>query len=198
MIFSAKHPLAAAVLAGCLLLGACGAGDGAGAGNPDSELTPEEASAPLPEGSPPALVAIRDEAGELLDGGLDAYEQRLDELRGTPIVVNKWASWCGPCRLEFPYFQALASERGGEIAFLGIDGNDSEDSAAQFLEELPLPYPSYFDPDLEIADTLDGPPKAFPATAFYDADGELVHTKFGDYKSEEELAGDIERYAGAG
>jgi cytochrome c biogenesis protein CcmG/thiol:disulfide interchange protein DsbE len=199
LIFSIRLPvalLALLALTASVALGACGAGDGAG--NPDSELTPEQARAPLPEGSPPALVAIRDEANELLEGGRDAYEQRLDELRGTPVVVNKWASWCGPCRLEFPYFQALAAERGDEIAFLGIDGNDSEDSARQFLGELPLPYPSYLDPDLEIADTLDGPSKAFPATAFYDRSGELVHTKFGDYKSADELAADVDRYTGAG
>jgi thiol-disulfide isomerase/thioredoxin len=193
LIFSIRLPIAVAALAASLLLGACGADNGAG--NPDSALTPEQARAPLPEGSPPALVAIRDEAGELLGGGVDAYEERLEELRGTPVVVNKWASWCGPCRLEFPYFQALAAKRGDEIAFLGIDGNDSEERARRFLGDLPLPYPSYLDPDLDIADLLDGPPKAFPATAFYDRGGELVHTKFGDYKSEEELADDITRYA---
>ncbi len=105
----------------------------------------------------------------MLDGGTDAFKERLAELEGTPVVVNKWASWCGPCRLEFPFFQSQADERGSEIAFLGIVSNDSEDAAATFLEELPLPYPSYLDPDQDIAREIES--IAFPATAFYDRSG---------------------------
>ena len=177
-------------LAGLLAAG-CGGSD---AGNPDSRLSIEEATEPL-EGAPPQLAEIRAQANDLLGGGADAFEQRLRELRGIPVVVNKWASWCGPCRLEFPWFQSIARERGGEIAFLGVDANDSDSTAEQFLSELPLPYPSYTDPDLEIAQDLGGPPQAFPATAFYDRSGELVFTRPGVYSSEQELIADVERYA---
>jgi cytochrome c biogenesis protein CcmG, thiol:disulfide interchange protein DsbE len=179
-----------AVLLVTLALAACGDDD---AGNPDSSLTPDEAQAPL-EGAPPQLAAIRDQANELLDGGNDAFGQRLTELKGTPVVVNKWASWCGPCRLEFPFFQSQAQERGVEIAFLGVLSNDSEAAGATFLEELPLPYPSYLDPDQEIAREIKS--IAFPATAFYDRSGELVYTKQGQYEDEAALAADIDRYAG--
>jgi cytochrome c biogenesis protein CcmG, thiol:disulfide interchange protein DsbE len=179
-----------------LVLVACGGSDD-GAGNPESELSAEEATAPL-TGAPPPLVAIRDEANELLDGGADAFDRRLEELRGTPVVVNKWASWCGPCRLEFPFFQSQAAERGAEIAFLGVDSNDSEAAARDFLEQLPLPYPSYVDPDSKIAAELKAP-VAFPATAFYDRSGELVYTHAGPYTEDSDLAADINRYAiGAG
>jgi thiol-disulfide isomerase/thioredoxin len=182
---------AAALLAG-LVLAACGSGGGAG--NPDSRLTPDQATAPLEDASP-QLTGIREEANQLLDGGTEAYDQRLEELKGTPIVVNKWASWCGPCRLEFPWFQSLAEKRGGEIAFLGVASNDSEDAASTFLSELPLPYPSYLDPDLKIAQDLGGPPQAFPATAFYDRSGELAFTHPGVYQDEQDLAADVDRYA---
>ena len=180
------------VLAASIALVACGSSEDVG--NPDSELTPEQASAPI-EGAPPQLAAVRAQANQLLDGGTDAFDDRLTELEGTPVVVNKWASWCGPCRAEFPYFQSQADERGGEIAFLGVGGNDSEDALATFLEELPLPYPTYLDPDLDIAADLGGPTSAFPATAFYDASGELVFTHNGLYSSEDDLAADIDRYA---
>ena len=175
-----------------LALGACGSDDGAG--NPDSELSAQEATKPL-EGAPPELSAIREQANQLLEGGTDAFEARLAELRGTPVVVNKWASWCGPCRLEFPFFQSLAQRRGAEIAFLGVDSNDAEDAAATFLEQLPLPYPSYLDPDQDVAAVI-GAPANFPATAFYAADGELVHTRQGGYASEADLLADIETYLG--
>ena len=192
MTFRFRLPFALLALASCLALAACGSDDGAG--NPDSELTPEQASAPLPEGSPPELVAIRDEANQLLGGGQDAYRERLEALRGTPVVVNKWASWCGPCRLEFPHFQEVAAERGAEIAFLGVDMDDSEPSAEEFLSRLPLPYPSYLDPDKEISALLGGSVNAIPATAFYDRRGELVHTKFGQYTSSDDLAAEIDEH----
>jgi cytochrome c biogenesis protein CcmG/thiol:disulfide interchange protein DsbE len=176
-----------------VVIGLAACGSGSGAGNPDSKLSVDEATAPL-NGAPPQLAAIRAQANQILDGGTDAFEARLAELKGTPVVVNKWASWCGPCRLEFPYFQSQAEKRGTEIAFLGDFGNDSKDTGETFLSELPLPYPSYDDPDQKIADLLKAP-QNFPATAFYDRSGELVFTHQGQYRDEQELAADIARYA---
>jgi thiol-disulfide isomerase/thioredoxin len=187
------RPLTAlAVLGAVLALAACGSGDDAG--NPDSELTLEQATAPL-ENAPPQLTAIRDQANELLDEGAEGFENRLAELEGTPVVVNKWASWCGPCRLEFPFFQSQAEQRAKQLAFLGVGANDSEAALTDFLEQLPLPYPSYYDPGLEIAKELGGPTQAFPSTSFYDRGGELVFTRPGGYEDESELAADIDQYA---
>jgi thiol-disulfide isomerase/thioredoxin len=146
------------------------------------------------KGAPPKLAALHDQGGELLPGGTDAFDARLRELRGYPVVVNKWASWCGPCRAEFPHFQSVAARQGKKVAFLGIDSNDGEDSAREFLAEFPVPYPSYIDPDQTIADQVEGA-LAFPATAFYDKDGRLVHVRNGPYSNDDELAADIERYA---
>jgi cytochrome c biogenesis protein CcmG/thiol:disulfide interchange protein DsbE len=191
-----RHSLPAIAAALALLVSvataACGSGEGGG--NPDSRLSPEQAREPL-AGAPPPLASIREQANQLLDGGTEAFDQRLEELRGYPVVVNKWASWCGPCRFEFPFFQELADERGGQIAFLGVDSDDSEDAAATFLEELPLPYPSYSDPDKEIASDLGGPPQAFPTTTFYDSGGKRVFTHPGVYADEQDLIADVERYA---
>jgi cytochrome c biogenesis protein CcmG, thiol:disulfide interchange protein DsbE len=184
---------AAAALLLSVGIAACGSGDDGG--NPDSRLTPEQATEPLAN-APPQLAAVREQANQLLDGGTEAFERRLEELRGFPVVVNKWASWCGPCRFEFPWFQSLAEKHGGEIAFLGDAGDDSADALSTFLEELPLPYPSYLDPDLKIAQELGGPVRAFPATAFYDRSGELVYTHPGVYRDEQELIADVNRYAG--
>ena len=173
-------------------LAACGSDDDAG--NPESNLTLEEATAPL-EGASPQLAAVREDANQVLDEGVEGYEERIAELKGTPVVVNKWASWCVPCRREFPWLQNEAIEHERDVAFLAVGGNDSEDALETFLEELPLPYPTYYDPDLEIAEGFGGPRQAFPATAFYDSSGELVYTHFGVYEDEEALAADIERYA---
>ncbi len=77
-------------------------------------------------GSPPPLAALHAQADEILSGGLPALRARLAALRGTPVVINKWASWCEPCRAEFGVFQRVSVARGREVAFIGIDSGDSQ------------------------------------------------------------------------
>jgi cytochrome c biogenesis protein CcmG/thiol:disulfide interchange protein DsbE len=145
-------------------------------------------------GAPAPLAALHEQSSTILDGGRDAFEQRLEALDGTPVVINKWASWCRPCRAEFPIFQRVATERGKEIAFIGVNAGDKRPAAEDFLAERPLPYPSYEDQGEDIARELDAA-KLFPATVFIDARGrDFVH--FGEYTSRAELEADIDRYLG--
>jgi cytochrome c biogenesis protein CcmG, thiol:disulfide interchange protein DsbE len=145
-------------------------------------------------GSPAPLAALHAQANELLPGGTDAYEKRIAALRGYPIVANVWASWCGPCRFEFPTLQKLAARYGKRVAFIGIDSQDSDDAATTFLSEAPVPYPSYTDPGEEIKDSL-GASLGLPDTAFYDRGGELVYLKQGPYVDDSEFEADVRRYA---
>ena len=163
----------------------------AGCGAEDPESTPADPA--NFEDAPAPIAALNDQASELLDGGADAYKARLEKLDGYPVVVNKWASWCAPCRQEFPYFQRQSARLAKKVAFLGVNSNDNDEDAQNFLEEYPVPYPSYKDPSLDIADTLEG--IGFPTTAFYNSKGELVYSKQGSYASEDDLVADIERYA---
>ena len=162
------------------------------AGYPESRLSVAEATAPLPD-APPELQEIRAQANQVLGGGLDAFEARLAELEGTPVVVNKWASWCGPCIYEFPHLQEAAIAHGGEVAFLGIDFDDGDEAAVTFLARLPVPYPSYADPDGELSRSLEADYP--PTTVFIGSDGEVAYRKIGPYRSADELLADIERYA---
>jgi cytochrome c biogenesis protein CcmG, thiol:disulfide interchange protein DsbE len=145
-------------------------------------------------GSPAPLAALHRQANQLLGGGVDGYEGRIAALRGYPAVVNVWASWCGPCRFEFPHFQQAAADYGKRVAFLGIDSEDSDDAASTFLAEAPVPYPSYTDPDKDIAEALSAS-LGYPDTAFYDRRGKLVYLKQGPYDDEAELRADIEHFA---
>src|SRR4051794_40287087 len=185
---TALFALAATLLAGAVVAG-CAGGDG---GNPDSRLSLQQATEPLTD-APPELAGIREQANQLLDGGKDAFDQRIESLRGNPIVVNDWASWCGPCRFEFPFLQSQAAKHAKTIAFLGVDSDDSSASAKTFLGELPLPYPSYSDPDKSIREELHG--IGYPATVFYDRAGNVAYTHQGQYRDEAALAADIQRYA---
>jgi thiol-disulfide isomerase/thioredoxin len=175
----------------------CGGGEedtvDPGSADPDSALTLDEAEVPV-EKATPELAAIRDDANAILDEGTEGYEARLDELDGTPVVVNNWASWCGPCREEIPYFQEQAIEQGNEVAFVGLLSGDGPETGETFLSEFPLPYPSYLDSDFDASIDI-GTGKRLPSTAFYDSSGELVYLKSGPYGSAEELASDIQEYA---
>jgi cytochrome c biogenesis protein CcmG/thiol:disulfide interchange protein DsbE len=144
-------------------------------------------------GSPPPLAALYKQANDLLPGGQDAFEKRIAQLHGYPVVVNVWASWCGPCREEFPVLQKLSARYGKEVAFFGLNSEDSNDAASTFLREEPVPYPSYTDPDKDVFTSLGA--VGFPDTAFFDQKGELVYLKQGPYRHDSELEADVRRYA---
>ena len=171
-----------------LALPACGSGSGGDYGGKAPDYAKALAGAPRP------LAKLYDQADQLLPGGADAFQQRLAELRGHPVVVNKWASWCGPCRQEMPWLQREAARRGKRIAFIGVDSRDSDAAAKEFLNEFPVPYPSYTDPDQDIALLIDAT-IGTPATAIYDSSGKQVHVQQGEYASQDALAADIQRYA---
>jgi cytochrome c biogenesis protein CcmG, thiol:disulfide interchange protein DsbE len=141
-----------------------------------------------------ALRTLHVQANALLDGGVAAFERRLASLRGYPIVVNQWASWCGPCRFEFPFFQHLAQKYDGRVAFLGVDSEDARADARGFLKRFPVPYPHFFDPDKSVARAFRGG-QAWPTTAFYSAAGKRVYVHPGAYAAEHVLDASIRRYA---
>jgi len=182
-----------AVLGACTLLlipllSGCGADEPAAQGP-----SPAEARKAL-AGSPAPLAALHRQAAELLDGGADAYEARLAALRGRPVVVNAWASWCDPCEREMPLFQQAAVRYGRRVAFLGVNPDDARPKAEAFLREHWVPYPSYEDPDEDIAKKI-GVRTGLPTTVFYDRSGEVAFVHQGQYRDEAALADDVERYA---
>ena len=170
------------------LLTGCGEDDPVSAAG-----TPEETSKAL-AGAPPKLARLHRQANQLLGGTRAEFDARLKELRGHPVVVNKWASWCPPCRAEFPYFQEAALKLGKRVAFLGLDANDNDGNARKFLKQFPVPFPHYRDPDEKIAPTIQAG-LAYPTTVFFDRKGELIYAHPGPYDSTAELVADIRRYA---
>jgi cytochrome c biogenesis protein CcmG/thiol:disulfide interchange protein DsbE len=102
-----------------------------------------------------------------LDGR--GFRDLLCQLRGKPVVVNVWASWCGPCIFEAPDLAAAAKDYAGQVQFVGVDVLDQRGPGRAFIEKYGWTYPSVFDPNAAIRDSfgLIGAPH----TIFFDAQG---------------------------
>ena len=170
-----------------LLLASCG-GHAQSGQIPPAQITKAFA------GSPPPLAALHAQAGQLVGGGPAAFKALLVSLKGHPVVVNKWASWCGPCQVEFPAFQKAAVAFGRRVAFVGIDGKDHDQAAAAFLGKFPVTYPSYVDPNEDVARMIEAA-TYYPQTVYYDSAHKLVFDHAGPYASAAALERDIRRYA---
>ena len=172
-------------LAAAALLAACGA-----------TPTPKPSTA-SPAELAAARAAARQHAGRLVDGGEQELRRRLEALRGLPVVVNQWASWCPPCRYEFPFLRRLARRLEGRVAFVGVNARDGVGAAAAFLRAQPTPFAHVHDRDGAAARAIGGG-RAWPTTAFYDATGRRIHVMQGAYPTQARLLEDIERHAVGG
>jgi cytochrome c biogenesis protein CcmG, thiol:disulfide interchange protein DsbE len=145
------------------------------------------------DGAPAPLASLYAQHSQLLDGGLKAFRARIRTLRGHPVVVNRWAAWCIPCRQEFGVLQRVSATLGKRVAFVGIDGPDNRGDARQFLGKFPVAYPSYRDDGAKVAQAYEIA-AAFPVTLFLDARGKMAYAHQGQYKRPADLTRDIKRY----
>lgn len=203
-----RRALAAAAASAVLLLAGCtatpspGSSGAAQAGQFEADVKVDT----------PALQKLHDAAGiepcraptgAAVDGGLPdvtlpclggGKDVNLSSLRG-PLVVNLWASWCGPCREELPYYQQLHERAAGKVTVLGVDYEDTLPGKALTLaKETGVTYPSVADPGgkLHVPFKVRG----LPGIVFVDADGKVVHQEFTVIRSYEQLTDLVEKNLG--
>jgi thiol-disulfide isomerase/thioredoxin len=131
--------------------------------------------APLTTGSPAVNATVAPSLPTTVSAlpNMDpaGYDQLLSQLKGTPVVVNVWASWCVPCEAEAPLLKAAAQANPG-VQFVGVDILDSRGGATKFIQTHSIPYPSVFDPTGAIRNHLGS--FGQPVTVFYSAQGEVA------------------------
>lgn len=148
-----------------LVATACGGGTGAGSG-------PVPGASSLPATNATTAPLLPTDAHALPDFDFGKYQDLLAQLEGTPVFVNIWASWCGPCQSEAPGLADAARTYGTQVQFVGIDIQDSRGSALAFMQRFGWSFPSVFDASGEIRDRLGFIGQ--PVSLFYDASGRLV------------------------
>jgi len=136
-------------------------------------------------------------SGETLDGD----DLSLADLRGQPVVVTVWGSWCPPCRAEAPWLVSAAEEYDGRVAFVGINSRDaSTDNAAAFVRTFQVPFPSIFSPGGEALLSFPGvlSVNSIPSTVVLDDDGRVAASIVGPLPSERTLTTLLDEVLGDG
>lgn len=124
-------------------------------------------------------VAEREPAPTVAGTTLDGKPLALTDLPG-PVVVNFWASWCGPCAKEAPALQNVADAYDGQVSFVGVNVKDQPAAARNFEQDFGVEYPSWEDEAASIAASFGGiGPAALPSTIVLDAEHRVAARLFG-------------------
>ena len=146
------------------------------------QLTTQRTEPPAPDGTEPSAPdgteptrVERPKAPDFTVYDADGKAVKLSDYFGKPIVLNFWASWCGPCKMEMPDFQKKYLELGNEVQFLMVNatgGRETVASAKSFLAGTEYTFPVLFDADADASATYSV--YYLPTTYFIDAQGHLV------------------------
>lgn len=141
----------------------------------DSDQASDTSAPSTPEDSDIIIDTAKPQATNFTMLDYNGNEITLDSLKGKPIVLNFWASWCPPCRNEMPAFEQAYKEYGNDVQFIMVShlawGSDTVESAKAFYEQSGYTFPIYFDTKFEAYSTYEI--QSIPRTVFINADGTI-------------------------
>ena len=161
-----------------------------GAGQTDGEAAADEAQADAGQGEGDSGIEAQpgvplkagnkapDFTAELIDGSSLA----LSDLKGKPVIINFWATWCGPCVREMPAFERLKEDFGDEIGIIAVNCGDDADTVKDFVDENGYTFPVALDENYEVAMLY--PSNSIPYTVVLDANGKITHVSTGAYDAD--------------
>ena len=140
------------------------------------------------EPAPAQSIQVGDVAPDFQLPGLDGKSVSLEYSRGRPVLLNFWATWCPPCRIEMPHIQAIFddqewSDRG--LVILAIDIGESRDTVRSFMESFGYTFPVLLDGSKDVA--IGYNVRGIPTTFFNDGDGVIQARKIGPFSSKEDI-----------
>jgi thiol-disulfide isomerase/thioredoxin len=141
----------------------------------DSVDTQQLATEPGQNATDPTDDPAAQKAPDITVLGTDGKNHKLSDFRGKPVILNFWASWCGPCKSEMPDFQKAYETYGTEIHFLMVNctgGRETVTSATGFIADAGYTFPVYFDTTGNASNTYGA--YSIPMTFFIDAEGNPV------------------------
>ncbi len=167
-----------------------------GSDSPAADDSNPIAGTPLPDlpGAPTAVPGTgpigpeRPEVGQpapdfaLLDVFDGTTVHKLSDFKGTPVVLNWYASWCGPCQEELPVYEQASTDLDGQVAFFGVNLLETQGKAQGILEDLGITFPTVLDPTGSVSDRWRV--SLMPTTFFINADGVLVSENVGQVTKE--------------
>src|ERR1700710_1598128 len=157
--------LAAVLVCGALVLSACSSASG----STDFHFTAKNAVGTLISES--KRKPAQDIGGELLSGG----KRMLADSKGKVTLLNFWASWCGPCKVETPQLDSLYRQVKGEgVVFLGFDTKDDKGAARTFVSQNDITFPIVYDQQAKAQRTLGNIPGVLPFTVLVDKQGRVA------------------------
>ncbi len=140
--------------------------------------SPESAAPSVPDRSAPDFQLQ----------SLDGQSVSLSSLRGSPVMINFWASWCGPCRAEMPFIQAVFEDEEWTqqgLVILAINIGESSSTAREFMEDNGLTFTVLLDRDQSVAQNYGV--RAIPTTLFIDKNGIIKYREIGAFTSQAEI-----------
>ena len=148
---------------------------------PSAEESTEASTEAPTEASTETPTEATTEAQDLSAPDFTVYDAqgnavKLSDYFGKPIVLNFWASWCGPCKMEMPYFEEVYNEIGDRVQFLMVNSTDGSsetvESASTFIAEQGYTFPVFYDTSFEAS--INYQAFSLPTTYFISAEGELI------------------------